>query len=377
MDVVVTGIGLRSALGDLSQTWQAMLLDQTGIRQGRPFGELPEKPLALIGDRPLADVRKLTQWVLQDALLDAGLTLPLRNCGVVVGSSRGNQTRFEQFLQAPANLAQDWLQALPYAAAQEVAHMIQTQSITLSPMAACATGIAAIAQGAMLIDSGRCDRVIAGAIETPVTRLTMAGFEQMGAMAQTGGFPFDVRREGLALGEGGAIVVLEAGELARSRQAQCYGRILGFGSSADADHISSPARDGHGAIAAIRQSLQMADLAAASIQYIHAHGTGTKLNDAMEAQVIQQLFGSTKVNQPWVSSSKGAVGHTLGAASAIGVALTLMSLSQQQLLPSIGCAQSDFDLNVVQTTVSRSLKYALCQGFGFGGQNGAIVLGVG
>lgn len=374
MDVVVTGIGLRSALGDLSQTWQAMLLGQTGIRQGRPFGELPEKPLALIGDRPLGDVRELTQVVLQDALADAGLTLPLTDCGVVVGSSRGNQTRFEQFLEAPANLAEDWLKALPYAAAQEVAIALQTQSITLSPMAACATGIAAIAQGAMLIDSGRCDRVIAGAVETPVTRLTIAGFEQMGAMAQTGGFPFDVQREGLVLGEGGAIVVLESGELARSRQAKCYGRILGFGSSADADHISSPASDGHGAIAAIRQSLQMADLSAAKIQYIHAHGTGTQRNDTMEAQVIQQLF-----SQPWVSSSKGAIGHTLGAASAIGVALTLMSLSQQQLLPSIGCCQPAFDLNIVQlntvqTPLALPLQYALCQGFGFGGQNGAIVL---
>jgi 3-oxoacyl-[acyl-carrier-protein] synthase II len=371
IDVVVTGIGLRSALGNLDQTWQALLKGRSGIRISQPWPEQPALPLGLLADTPALDLRSPVQRVVIEALADAGLTPPLRDCGVVIGSSRGNQTMLEQMLSGAGAIA-DWWAAQPHIAAVTAAQMLQTQAIVLAPMAACATGIGAIARGTELIREGLCDRVLVGAVDTPVTRLTIAGFRQMGALATTGCYPFDHRREGLVLGEGGAILVLESGDLARSRSARIYGRILGYGLSTDAYHVSSPDPTGNGAKQAIWQGLKQAKLAPVAIGYIHAHGTSTQLNDASEAAVIAAIFGAG----PWVSSTKGATGHTLGGSSALGVACCLMALQQQIIPGNVGMVESEFTrIKLATQTTPTALDYALCNGFGFGGQNGAIVLG--
>ncbi len=371
MDVVVTGIGLRSALGNLSQTWQGLLAGRSGIQIHQPFAALPALPLGLLADRPALDLRPLVQAVVADALTDAGLMLPLRDCGVVIGSSRGNQTWLEQMLSGDVPIA-DWCAAQPNIAAVTAAQMLKTQAIVLAPMAACATGISAIARGAALIRSGQCDRVLVGAVDTPVTPLTIAGFRQMGALAATGCYPFDIDREGLVVGEGGAVLVLESGDLARSRGAtNIYGRVMGCGLTADAYHLSSPDPAGVGAKAAIAQALNRSALAAGAIGYIHAHGTATQLNDAMEAATIGEIFG----HQPWVSSTKGATGHTLGGSSALGAAVCLRALREQMVPGCVGLRQTEFLIKVAQCTTTLDLDYALCNGFGFGGQNGAIVFG--
>jgi 3-oxoacyl-[acyl-carrier-protein] synthase II len=157
-------------------------------------------------------------------------------------------------------------------------------------MAACATGIWAIAQGFELIQTGQCQRVIAGAVEAPITPLTLAGFDRMGALASTGSYPFDRNREGLVLGEGGAVLVLESAQLAKQRSASVYGQLLGFGLTCDAHNVSSPAPGGKSAIAAVKQCLERSHLSPTDINYIHAHGTSTQLNDQNEAQLIQCLF---------------------------------------------------------------------------------------
>ncbi len=370
MDVVITGIGLQSALGNLSQTWQQLLLGQSGIQMIRPFPQHPAMPLGLFATTPMSDLRTLTEAVLMDAIADAGLALPQPTCGVVVGSSRGNQTLLEQYLRGEHSLS-EWLAALPNIAAVTTAHMLRTQAIVLAPMAACATGISAIARGAELIAAGECHRVIAGAVETPVTRLTLAGFAQMGALAKTGAYPFDVDREGFVLGEGGAFLVLESGALARDRGARVYGRVVGFGLSADAYHISAPDPLGTGAKAAIEQALKHGQLMPRAINYIHAHGTATQLNDATEASVIREIFG----DRPWVSSTKGATGHTLGGSGALGAAFCLMSLKTQIVPSCIGLKNLEFPIRTAQTATLTTVNYALCNGFGFGGQNGAIILG--
>jgi 3-oxoacyl-[acyl-carrier-protein] synthase II len=373
MDVVVTGIGLRSALGNLAQTWQGLVAGRSGIRLAQPFPELPALPLGLLADTPARDLRDVVRAIVTDAIADAGLGLPLRDCGVVIGSSRGNQTLLEQILAGTLPI-DHWGAAQPNTAAVTASQMLQTQSVVLSPMAACATGIGAIARGAALIDSGTCDRVLVGAIDTPVTPLTIAGFRQMGALATTGCYPFDADRSGFVLGEGGAVFVLESGMIARSRGATILGRILGAGLSADAYHLSAPDPQGRGARGAILQALAQAALAAGSIDYIHAHGTATRLNDATEAAVIGEIFGA----RPWVSSTKGAMGHTLGGSTALGVAIALLALRHQVVPGCVGLRRSgDFAIRLAQTTESANLQYALCNGFGFGGQNGAIVLGRG
>ncbi len=371
MDVVVTGIGLRSALGNLSQTWQGLLAGRSGIQIHQPFAALPALPLGLLADRPALDVRPLVQAVVADALADAGLILPLVDCGVVIGSSRGNQTLLEQMLSGEAPIA-DWWAAQPHIAAVTTACMLATQTIVLSPMAACATGISAIDRGAALIRAGQCDRVLVGAVDTPVTPLTIAGFRQMGAMGATGCYPFDVDREGLVLGEGGAVLVLESGALARSRgAAHIYGRVMGCGLTADAYHLSSPDPQGAGAKGAILLALGRSGLQAGAMDYIHAHGTGTQLNDATEAAVVGDIFGVG----PWVSSTKGATGHSLGGSSALGAAICLMALRGQRVPGCVGLRRSGFSIKLAQTTEMADLQYVLCNGFGFGGQNGAIVFG--
>ncbi len=374
MNVVVTGIGLVSALGSLELTWRHLLAGNSGIRFHQPFLDLDPFPAALVATHPIA-LTALTERVVFAALKDAGLETPLPDCGVVIGSSRGNQAQWEALArQAARGHCQDerlrgWLDTLPNGAAIAAARLLGTQAQVLSPMAACATGVWAIAQGYEWVRTGQCDRVIAGAVETPITPLTVTGFRRMGALAQTGAYPFDRDREGLVLGEGGAVLVLESAELAQQRQVKPYGQMIGWGFTADGYHISAPEPNSRAAAIAIKQCLDRSGLTPSDIDYIHAHGTATALNDRTEAGLIQQLLP----NAP-VSSTKGATGHTIGASGALGAALCLMALKHQQLPPNVGLHHPEFDLNFVTQTRSAPIDHALCLSFGFGGQNGAIAL---
>jgi 3-oxoacyl-[acyl-carrier-protein] synthase II len=435
--IFITGIGFFSALGDLDSSWQSLLAGKSAIRLRQPFLELKPRPLAMIGDRP-AELLTLTQLVVESALKDAGLNPPLPDCGVVIGSSRSQQARWEKFVQgsrgageqqnsvgagladnlcypkgnlakpAPTNSGRagfvvnssavntdlsakpaptsenspspqspvpspqsPWLDSLPNMAAICAARQIGATGAVLAPMAACATGIWALAQGFELIQTGQCQRVIAGAVETPITPLTLAGFQQMGALAQTGAYPFDKQREGLVLGEGGAVFVLETAELARARGAKVYGEVLGFGLTADAFHANAPEVGGKSAIYAVKQCLEWSNLSAIDIDYIHAHGTGTVLNDRNEAQLIKYLFPQNVA----VSSTKGATGHTLGASGVLGVAFCLLGLRDRILPPCVGLRESEFDLNLVRVARQSELQNLLCFSFGFGGQNAVMALG--
>jgi 3-oxoacyl-[acyl-carrier-protein] synthase II len=371
VDVVVTGIGLRSCLGSLTESWQQILAGRSRLQGQQPFPSLPPYPLGLIGTTPTQLV-SLTRLIVAAALKDAKLIPPLLDCGVVIGSSRSCQADWEALARRmyEGSSLENWLETLPNQSAIAAARQIGTTAPVLAPMAACATGNWAIAQGFELIKQGTCQRVLAGAVEAPITPLTLAGFQQMGALAKTGCYPFDRHREGLALGEGGAVLVLESAELAMRRGATIYGRILGFGMTCDATHVSAPAKDNLSASLAIKTCLDLAHLQASNIDYIHAHGTSTKLNDAREASLIQYLFPHGVA----VSSTKGATGHTLGASGAMGAAFCLMALKHQKLPPCVGLQELEFELDVV--TVPRQTKIArtLCFSFGFGGQNSAIAL---
>jgi 3-oxoacyl-[acyl-carrier-protein] synthase II len=322
---------------------------------------------------------KITQQAVTDALQDAGLAPPLPDCGVAIGSSRSHQGAWEQLARiqnSEVSLVtsislENWLDLLPHTSAIAVARQIQSHGPVLAPMAACATGIWAIAQAAHLIETGQCQRVIAGAVETPITPLTLTGFQQMGALARTGAYPFDRQREGLVLGEGAAVLVLESAELARQRSAKVYGKILGFGLTCDAYHGNSPEPGGKSAIAAVKQCLDRSKLTPSDIDYIHAHGTATQLNDSHEAQIVQHLFPQGVA----VSSTKGATGHTLGASGALGAAFCLMALQQQLIPPCVGLRSTQFDLDLVTAPRQSEIRQVLCFSFGFGGQNAVLALG--
>ncbi len=394
--VVVTGIGLISALGNnLEDSWRRLIAGESGIKLHQPFRELQPLPLGLIGDRP-TELKSLTQQVVISALQDASLVPPLTDCGVVIGSSRSYQAELERMArwmygdketrgQGDKNEKPSsphppispsphlpLLSNLPHMNAIAAARIVGATGIVLAPMAACATGIWALFQGFNLIKSGRCERVIAGAVEAPITPLTITGFSQMGALAKTGAYPFDVNREGLVLGEGGAVFVLESA-LARRRGAKIYGEILGFGLTSDAYHANQPDPQGKGAISAVKDCLHRAHISAKDIDYIHAHGTATQMNDRVENLVIQSRFDKIVA----VSSTKGSTGHAVGASGALGVAFSLMSLQHQILPPCVGLQKSEFDLNLVREARRSHIKRAMCFSFGFGGQNAVVVLGNG
>lgn len=379
MEVVVTGIGLVSALGEsLEVSWQQLISSRSGIQLHQPFAEVNPRPLALIGNQP-AELTTLTQLVIGSALKDAALVPPLPDCGVVIGSSRSHQASWEQlarhmYLAKQSAVEADlehWLDTLPHMSAIAPARQIGAVGPVLAPMAACATGIWAIAQGFHLIQTGQCQRVIAGAVEAAITPLTLAGFNQMGALAATGAYPFDKHREGLVLGEGAAVFVLESADLAKSRSAPVYGQVLGFGLTSDAYHANKPEPGGRSAIAAIKQCCDRSNLKTTDIDYIHAHGTATQLNDRHEAQLIQQLFPQ---GVP-VSSTKGATGHTLGASGAMGVAFCLLALKHQILPPCVGLKEPEFELDLVTEPRQSQIQRVLCFSFGFGGQNAVVALG--
>jgi 3-oxoacyl-[acyl-carrier-protein] synthase II len=381
--VVVTGIGLVSALGSsLEDSWQKLIAGKSGIQWHQPFSELEPYPLGLIAEQP-AELKTLTDLVVDAALKDAGLVPPLPDCAVVIGSSRSHQGSWELLArqiygndihQTAFNsnrvLIENWLDFLPHMNAMAAARQIGASGIVLAPMAACATGIWTLAQAALLIETGQCQRAIAGAVEAPITPLTLSGFQQMGALAKTGAYPFDLHRQGLVLGEGGAAFILESPQLAKQRQAKIYGNILGFGLTTDAYHGSKPESTGKTAIAAVQQCLKRSLLTPADIDYIHAHGTATQLNDELENKIIQNIFSHPVP----VSSTKGATGHTLGASGALGVAFSLLAMQRNTLPPCVGLQNPGFDLNLVMAARETQVQNVLCFSFGFGGQNAVIAI---
>ncbi|PIG94793.1 beta-ketoacyl-ACP synthase [Gloeocapsopsis sp. IPPAS B-1203] len=376
MDVVVTGIGLVSSLGtNLETSWYNLVAGSSGIRVQQPFAELKPRPLALITQQP-ANLSYITQLVVSAAIKDAGLELPLPECGLVIGSSRSHQAWWENLArqyQSQHDLQQleHWLETLPHTPAIAAARQIKTKNAVLAPMAACSTGIWAIAQAYELIQIGQCQSAIAGAVEAAITPLTLAGFQKMGALAHTGAYPFDRNREGLVLGEGAAVFVLESAHSAQERQAKIYGQILGFGLMCDAYHANTPEPRSKSAIASVKQCLERSKLSPTEIDYIHAHGTATKLNDQNEANLLQTVFPQGVA----VSSTKGSTGHTLGASGALGTAFCLMALHHQLLPPCVGLQVPEFDLDFVTTPRQGKIRSALCLSFGFGGQNAVIALG--
>ncbi|MCM1981732.1 beta-ketoacyl-ACP synthase [Lyngbya confervoides] len=367
--VVVTGMGLSTALGDHCQaTWSGLLAGKTGLVSHKPFADLPATVMGLVHPPAPAGLSELLLPVVEAALADAGwTTLPAAEVGIVMGSSRGTQRELELEAQRPQT---NWIDLVGESPSVQVARHLSVCGPILAPRAACATGLWAIAQGADLIRHDHCKVALVGGAEAPITPLTLAGFRKMGALSAEAARPFDQNRSGFSLAEGSACLVLESLVHAQQRQARIYGTVLGFGATADAYHVSAPNPRPLAALIAIRQCLARSSLAPHQVDFIHAHGTGTRLNDAGEAAMIAQLFP----HRPFVTSSKGATGHTLGASGAMGSVLCLLALRHQRVPPCTGLTQRDaaFEIELPFQAVSAPLQHALCLSFGFGGQNAAI-----
>lgn len=245
----------------------------------------------------------------------------------------------------------------------------------LTVVTACASGANALGEALQEIRLGTCDVVVAGGAEAATDPVVVASFANLGALTRTGVRPFDRDRDGFAMGEGAAVVVIESEEHARRRGARVLCELAGYGRTADAYHITAPHPEGLGAIRAVRMALDDAGLAPGDIGYVNAHGTSTPLNDASEAAALHAVFGAAVAP---VSSTKSMVGHLIGAAGALEAAVTAMSLSREVLPPTIHFETPDraIDLDVVpnEAREAKGVDAAISNSFGFGGHNTVLAM---
>ena len=245
-----------------------------------------------------------------------------------------------------------------------------------TPAVACAAGAQSILDGLRQIQWGYADAAVVGGTEAAARKSASEGFKAARALSLSGtARPFDVDRDGFVMGEGAAILVLEAEEDAKARGATILAEVLGGASTADAHHITAPHPTGDGAERAIRLALQDSGLTPGDVKYINAHGTGTGLNDRTEGIVIERIFGDS---QPAVSSIKGTTGHGLGASGSIEAVAVVEAIRRRELPPNIGLTNQDPEIHL--TDIVRELREwepgtVLSNSFGFGGHNTVLAFG--
>jgi 3-oxoacyl-[acyl-carrier-protein] synthase II len=267
-------------------------------------------------------------------------------------------------------------------AAGQISMMHGFKGPNFCPTSACATAAHAIGEAAEIIRRGAATIMIAGGSEAPITPLGIAGFNANKAVSTnndnptTASRPFDVTRDGFVLAEGGAIVVLESLESAISRGATIYAEIIGYGLSADAYHITSPAPGGEGAGRAMKMALRTAGIVASDVQYVNAHGTSTNAGDIAETMAIKTVFGEHAAKLA-VSSSKSQLGHLVGAAGAIEAVICILAMQHSLIPATINLHTPDpaCDLDYVPNTPRPgSIDIAVSNSFGFGGHNVSLAL---
>lgn len=251
-----------------------------------------------------------------------------------------------------------------------------------SVVTACSTGAHAIGDAARLIALDDADVMVAGGTESPVCRLSIAGFAACRALTtnfndepQKASRPYDKDRDGFVMGEGAGVVVLEELEHAKARGAHIYAEVIGYGLSGDAFHITAPAEDGDGAYRCMAAALKRAKLEPGDVDYINAHGTSTPMGDEIELAAVERLFGSHGRNMA-MSSTKSAIGHLLGAAGAVEAIFSVLSIQNKIAPPTLNLdnpsVETDIDL-VPHKAKEREIRTVLSNSFGFGGTNASLI----
>jgi 3-oxoacyl-[acyl-carrier-protein] synthase II len=372
-DTVITAVGAVTALGgDAPSTWDRVLAGESAIRQWPDLADegFPVSMACRVDDGRLADPmrrgRDLAVLAAGEALRDTRLS----EAGVFIGTTMGESAVFEA---APHTGSFDLRSAAGDVFTRTVAERFGLTGPQRTFGTACAAGNYAIGAAHRAVASGRVDAVLAGGVE-PFSRIALVGFARMRAMAPDGCRPFAPARRGMTLGEGAAFVLVESREHAASRGATALARIGGLGLAADAHHPTAPREDGSGMAAAMRAGLKAADLSSGDIGWISAHGTGTPRSDAAEALALREVFGPTVAP---VSSVKGALGHTLGAATAIEAVLSVLAMRDGVLPPNGGVETSDetLGLDVVLAARPSATDWVMSCGYAFGGLNSALLLG--
>jgi len=267
-------------------------------------------------------------------------------------------------------------------AAGEIAMKFGAKGPNMGLVSACASSGHAIGEAAETIRRGQADVMLAGGAEAGLIKIAIAAFNQAHALSkrnedpERASRPFDKERDGFVFSEGGGCLVLEDAEFARARGARIVGEVIGYGSSADAHHVTAPAEGGEGAVRAMRMAVESAGIALTDVDYVNAHGTSTPANDGAETAAVKTLFGDHAYKLA-ISSTKSMTGHTLGAAGAIEAILCLLAIRDGVLPPTINQEVSDpeCDLDYVPNAARKArVNVALSNSMGFGGHNAALVL---
>jgi 3-oxoacyl-[acyl-carrier-protein] synthase II len=416
--VVVTGLGCVTPLAcQVDELWQRLLAGESGVHPLRildtarfkvKFGgdvydweperwpaAFVEKPDSFTEKKEIKRLDRFAQFAMvagYQAVVDSGLDFSKEDrfrCGVILGSGIGGLHEIEEGCAKLIEKGPDRVspfvvpKMMLNAAGGNLSIRYGLRGINYSVATACASANNAIGDALQAIQRGSADVIITGGTESAITQMGLAGFQNMKALStrneapSEASRPFDAERDGFVLSEGAGLLVVEELEHAKKRGARIYCELLGFGASADAGHITQPDELGTGAGRAMADALADAQLQASDIGYINAHGTSTPLGDKAETQAIKRVFGdhARKVS---VSSTKSQLGHSLGASGGIELVVTVKSLVDGIIPPTINLTNPDpaCDLDYTpNTSRERRFTAAMSNSFGFGGHNASVVIG--
>ncbi|MBW7919849.1 MAG: beta-ketoacyl-ACP synthase II [Anaerolineales bacterium] len=404
--VVVTGLGCVSPVGNTAaETWEALIVGKSGAAPITHFDASRHKTRfaaevkgfdgpALFGAREARKMDRFAQFATAaalEALAQANFTVNESNrdrVGVLIGSGIGGIITLLQEVDTLRERGPDRVSPflvpmmISDSAAGMIAIRVGARGPNMSLATACATGTNALGEAAEMIRRGAADVMIAGAAEAAIVPVSMAGMNVMGALSTRNdeptraSRPFDKDRDGFLMGEGGAILILEALEHAQARGAKIICEFSGYGASDDAYHISAPAENGAGAALSMQLAIKDAGLSVTDIGYINAHGTSTSLNDKSETAAIKTVFGEQAYKIP-VSSTKSMTGHLLGASGALEAVVCAKVISENLLPPTINYETPDpeCDLDYVPNQARPAApKHVMSNSFGFGGHNATLIL---
>lgn len=395
-NIVITGMGAVTPIGiGVERYWENLIAGKCGIGEITKLDaeKLPIQRAAEVRDfrpkehlpmRLVLDLEPFMQYAYvsaEQAIAQSGLDTHSTRVGVVMGTALGGITLIgethAQYIHEDKQAGPKFLtKAMGNIAAAQLAinYGIKGPSMTVST--ACSSGGDAITLAALLIRSGAADAVVVMAGEAAICPTLIQCLSKTGALSKAGeSLPFDQNRSGFVMGEGGGALVLESAELARARGAHVLADLLGCANNTDAFNPVSPDPEGAGAALCMQLALQNAGLAPEQVDYINAHGTATQMGDVAETRAIRQVFGSHPVR---VSSTKGATGHMMGAGGITEVIACVKAIETGVLPPNLGLTQRDeqCDLNLVTAENNRqSIRVALSDALGFGGQNSCVIVG--
>lgn len=402
--VVITGIGAITPIGnDIDSFWEAIKYGKNGIDEISLFNTENIKvkmgaevknfdPSKFIDKKEVKRMDRYTQFALiaaNESINDSNLdfnTLNKERVGIMFGSGIGGLCTIESQIRnlvakGPNRVSPLTIpMAISNIASGTIAIKYGILGSTLSLTSACATSTHCIGEAYRSIKNGYLDIIIAGGAEASICEFGISGFQSLTALSKSedknrASIPFDKDRNGFVMGEGAGSLILEDLDSALKREAKIYAEVVGYGSTCDAYHITSPCLDGDGAYRAMRDALIDADITPDNISYINAHGTSTEINDKVETLAIKKALGDSYMNS-YVSSTKSMTGHLLGAAGAIEAIVSIKSLQDNFVPATINYVNKDedCDLNlVVNEGKEVNVEYTMSNSLGFGGHNGSLI----